>query len=347
MNRLKLGGTEIEVSEYCLGSMTWGSQNTESEGHEQIDHALAHGIDFIDTAEMYPVNPVAKETVGVTESVIGNWFKKSGRRSDVVLATKCSGLNDRFVREGVPVSGATLRAALEGSFARLKTDYVDLYQLHWPNRGSYQFRQIWGYDPSGQNTQEALDHFADVMQTLAALQTEGKIRAFGLSNESAWGTVKWNDAAAATGGPRIATMQNEYSLLYRQYDSDMAEMSVHENVTLLAFSPLAVGFLTGKYQNDNVPAGSRKSLSPGLGGRDSARVYPAVAAYLAIAEKHGLDPVHMALAWTRTRPFRTIPIFGATSMAQLDTAIGGAAVTLTQEVLDDIAIAHKDHPLPF
>jgi len=347
MQKLPLGDTGILVSEYCLGSMTWGSQNSEAEGHAQIDHALARGIDFIDTAEMYPVNPVSKETVGHTESIVGSWIARTARRGDIVLATKCSGFNERFVRDGEMVSGATLRVALEGSLRRLNTDYIDLYQLHWPNRGSYQFRQIWGFDPSGQNTTVAEAHFTDVMQTLAALVQEGKIRAFGLSNESAWGTMKWNAAAAATGGPRVASMQNEYSLLCRQYDSDMAEMSHHENVTLLAFSPLAVGLLTGKYQNSNIPAGSRMAISPGLGGRQTDRVFPAVAAYLAVAQKHGINPVHMALAWTRSRPFRTIPIFGATTTAQLDTAIDAAAITLSPEVLAEINEAHKARPMPY
>ncbi|WP_108482658.1 aldo/keto reductase [Oceaniglobus ichthyenteri] len=347
MQKLKLGATDIAVSEFCLGSMTWGSQNSEPEGHAQIDRALDRGIDFIDTAELYPVNPIKKETIGVTETILGNWFAKTGRRKDVVLATKCAGINANFVREDIPVSGATLRQALEGSLKRLQTEYIDLYQLHGPNRGSYHFRKIWEYDPSTQSTQKELDHFADVMETLAALKKEGKIRAFGLSNETAWGTMQWNAAAAATGGPRITTMQNEYSLLCRLYDGDMAEMSVHENITLLAYSPLAVGLLTGKYQNNNIPAGSRLDVTPGLGGRVTDRVFPAVAAYLAIAQKHGLHPVHLALAWTRSRPVTTIPIFGATSIEQLDTALDGVGLSLGQDVLDDIAAAHKAHPMPY
>lgn len=347
MNRLELGGTGITVSEYCLGSMTWGSQTSQSEAHAQIDRALERGVDFIDTAEMYPVNPVAKETVGQTESVIGAWIAQTGRRNNIVLATKCSGFNDRFVREGQPISGATIRAALDGSLKRLNTDYVDLYQMHWPNRGSFHFRQIWGFDPSGQNTQETLDHMAEIMDTARALVTEGKIRAFGLSNDSVWGTMKWLDAAQASGGPRVATMQNEYSLLCRQYDSDLAEMAHHENITLLAFSPMAAGLLTGKYQKGDIPTGSRMSLNAELGGRKTDRAFTAVDAYIGVAEKHGLNPVHMALAWTRSRPFRTIPIFGATTLQQLDTALAGLDVTLGAEVLSDIADAHKAHPMPY
>ncbi|WP_102108925.1 aldo/keto reductase [Oceaniglobus roseus] len=347
MDRLELGGTGIMVSEYCLGTMTWGTQNTEAEGHAQMDRALDAGIDFWDTAEMYPVNPVTKETVGLTESYVGSWFARTGRRKEVVLATKCAGFNDSFVREGQPVTGRTLRAALEGSLKRLQTDYVDLYQLHWPNRGSFHFRRIWGFDPSGQVTAEVEDNLADVMRTLKALVDEGRIRAFGLSNESAWGTMMWNRAAEATGGPRIASMQNEYSLLCRQYDSDLAEMSHHENVTLLAFSPLAAGLLTGKYQNGNIPKGSRMDRNGDLGGRKTEAAFAAVDAYLRIAEKHGLDPVHLALAWTRTRPFRTVPIFGATTMEHLERAIGAVDVKLGAEVLEDIAAAHKAHPMPY
>ncbi|WP_099825482.1 aldo/keto reductase [Oceaniglobus indicus] len=347
MKRLKLGDTGIEVSEFCLGTMTWGSQNTEAEGHAQMDRALAAGCDFWDTAEMYPVNPVAKETVGDTESIVGSWIARTGRRSDVVLATKCSGYNEKFVREGQPVTGATLRAALNGSLQRLNTDYVDLYQLHWPNRGSYHFRRIWNYDPTAQVTTEIEDNMADVMQTLRALVDEGKIRAFGLSNETAWGTMKWNAAAAATGGPRVASMQNEYSLLCRAYDTDMAETAHNEDVTLLAYTPLAAGLLSGKYQKGDIPSGSRMSLNPDLGGRKTDRAAAAVDAYLAVAAKHGLNPAQMALAWTRTRPFTTIPIFGATSLAQLDLALGAADVTLSDHVLDDIAATHRLHPMPF
>ncbi|SFP07479.1 aldo/keto reductase [Tranquillimonas alkanivorans] len=347
MKRMTLGRTGIEVSEFCLGSMTWGSQNTEAEGHAQIDHALDAGVDFIDTAEMYPTNPVKAETVGDTETIIGNWIEKTGRRNDVVLATKISGKNGGFVRDGRGIDPETVTEAVEASLKRLKTDVIDLYQFHWPNRGSYHFRQIWGYDPSGQDTAEILDTMAGVTEVLKDLVQQGKIRTFGLSNDTAWGTMQWLRAAEAADGPRVATMQNEYSLLCRQYDSDFAELAVHEDVTLLAYSPLAAGLLSGKYQNGQVPEGSRMSLTPDLGGRKSERVFPAIDAYHAVAAKHGLNPVQMALAWTRTRPFPTIPIFGATSMEQLETALGAADLTLDQEVLDDIEATHKAHPMPY
>lgn len=347
MKFLPLGDSGLTVSEYCLGTMTWGNQTSEADGHAQIDRALDRGITFLDTAEMYPTNPVRAETVGATEAVIGSWLAKTGRRADMVLATKIAGPNSNFACFDRPVTAATLGQALEGSLKRLQTDYVDLYQVHWPNRGSYHFRQIWSFDPSGQPTAQTLDNMAEVMEALKGLVKQGKIRAFGLSNETVWGTLKWLDAAKATGGPRVASMQNEYSLLCRQHDSDHAEMGVHENITLLAYSPLAAGLLTGKYQNNVIPANSRMALTPALGGRKAARAFEAVAAFHAVAERHGIDPVHMALAWTRSRPFATIPIIGATTLAQLDRELDAVDLTLDAAVLDDLAAAHKAHPMPY
>ena len=258
MKRTTLGRTGIEVSAYCLGTMTFGTNTTEEEGHRQLDASLDAGVDFLDTAEMYPVNPVHKDTVGLTEQIIGRWIAKTGRRNDYVIATKCAGENGHFVREGQLVDGKSIRAACEGSLKRLQTDVIDLYQLHWPNRGSYHFRQIWNYDPSKQDRETTVQNLDDVTGVLGELVAEGKIRAFGLSNESAWGTMQWIAAAERTGGPRIATMQNEYSVLCRMpYDGDMAEVGHNEDVTLLAFSPLATGFVTGKYLDGARPEGSR------------------------------------------------------------------------------------------
>jgi aryl-alcohol dehydrogenase-like predicted oxidoreductase len=337
----------MKVTEICLGTMTWGSQNSEDEAHRQLDMALDHGVTFLDTAEMYPVNPVRAETVGVTESHIGSWIEKTGRRDAWVIATKITGKNASFVRDGQDVTPKTLRAALDQSLSRLRTDYVDLYQLHWPNRGSYHFRQNWGFDPSGRDVAAIRANHDDLTGTLKDLVAEGKIRAFGLSNETAWGTIDWLRAADAAGGPRIATMQNEYSLLCRHYDTDMAEVSAQEDITLLAYSPLAAGLLTGKYQDGVVPEGSRMALNGDLGGRKTPRAFEAVDAYLGIAARHGLDPSQMAIAWCLTRPFPTIPIIGATSEAQLATALGAADVTLSPEVLAEIATAHKAHPVPY
>ncbi|MDG1472904.1 MAG: aldo/keto reductase [Ascidiaceihabitans sp.] len=347
MRMKPLGRTKIEVSELCLGSMTWGTQNTAEEGHDQIDRALDAGINFIDTAEMYPVNPISEETVGRTERIIGLWFERASRRSDVVLATKHSGSGMGYVREGAPISATSIPETIEGSLRRLKTDYIDLYQFHWPNRGSYMFRQNWTYDPSGQNRAETLDNMEECLEALQKEVKRGTIRAFGLSNESAWGTTQWLAAAERKGGPRVASVQNEYSLLCRMYDTDMAEMSMNEDVGLLAFSPLATGLLTGKYQGKKIPEKSRMTLSPEMGGRRTDRAFKAVDAYLKIAKKHGLDPTQMALAWCCTRPFIGSVIFGATTMAQLDVALGTVDVTLSDEVLKEIDAAHRLHPMPY
>lgn len=347
MRTRPLGRTGIDVSELCLGSMTWGTQNTVDEAHAQIDRALDAGINFVDTAEMYPVNPVSAETVGRTEEIIGLWVESRQRRDEVILATKVSGAGLGAVRDGAPISPETIRAALEGSLRRMKTDYVDLYQLHWPNRGSYMFRQNWTYDPSGQDRAETLQHMADVLGALEDEVARGSVRAFGLSNESAWGTAQWLASAAGNGGPRVASVQNEYSLLCRLYDTDMAELSVNEDVGLLAFSPLATGLLTGKYQGGAQPEGSRMTLNSDLGGRKTERVFPAVDAYLEIARRHGLDLSQMALAWCLTRPFMCSAIFGATTMDQLETAIGAADVRLSDEVLAEIGAAHRAHPMPY
>lgn len=347
MERRKLGRTGIEVSALCLGSMTWGTQNTAEEGHEQIDRALAAGIDFVDTAEMYPVNPISAETIGRTERIIGLWFERGGARQDMVLATKHSGEGMGYVRDGAPITAESIPETVEGSLRRLQTDYIDLYQFHWPNRGSYMFRKNWTYDPTGPDPVEVRQNMEDCLGALQAEVDRGTIRAFGLSNESAWGTAQWLAAAERTGGPRVASMQNEYSLLCRLYDTDMAELSVHEDVGLLAFSPLAAGFLTGKYQDGAVPEASRMSLNSDMGGRKTDRVFAAVDAYLEIAGRHGLDPTQMALAWCMTRPFMCSVIFGATNMAQLEVAIGAADVTLSDEVMAEITAAHRAHPMPY
>ncbi|MBL9074099.1 aldo/keto reductase [Tabrizicola sp.] len=346
MQTLTLGKTGLTVSELCLGTMTWGSQNTESEGHAQADMALEHGVTFWDTAEMYPVNPVRAETVGRTEEIIGSWLASRGGRDRLVIATKVAG-KGQIIRPGQPVTGATMRAAVEASLRRLQTDYIDLYQLHWPNRGSYHFRQSWRYAPSGIDKAAETASMTDILTTAQELVAEGKIRAIGLSNESVWGAARWLHLAETLGLPRMATVQNEYSLLCRQFDTDWAELSVIEDMPLLAFSPLATGLLSGKYAGDVIPEGSRRSLNPHLSGRITARVFPAVAAYLGVAARHELDPCQMAIAFCRTRPFPTIPIIGATTPEQLRTNIGAAGIALSREVLRDIAETHRAHPAPY
>lgn len=346
MKMIPLGRSGLTVSELCLGTMTWGSQNTEAEAHAQADLALERGVTFWDTAEMYPTNPVRAETVGRTEEIIGRWLAARGGRSRLVIATKVTG-KGQTVRPGEPITGRTMRAALEGSLTRMKTDYVDLYQLHWPNRGSYHFRQAWSYAPYGADKAAETAHMTDILTTAQTLIAEGKVRAIGLSNETVWGAARWLHLADTLGLPRMASVQNEYSLLCRQFDTDWAEFSMIEDMPLLAFSPLAVGLLSGKYAGDVTPEGTRRAATPDLGGRITPRVFPAVAAYLGIAARHGLDPCQMAIAFCRSRPFCTLPIIGATSLTQLETNIGAAGMVLSSEVLDDIAAAHRDHARPY
>ncbi|WP_208348583.1 aldo/keto reductase [Pseudaestuariivita rosea] len=347
MRMKELGRTGLKVSELCLGSMTWGSQNTLEEGHAQIDRSLDAGINFIDTAEMYPVNPVKAETIGRTEEIIGDWFAKTGRRDQVILATKHSGAGLMAVRDGAPITSDSIPKVIEGNLKRLQTDYIDLYQFHWPNRGSYHFRQNWGFDPSNQNKADTLAHIEEALEALQKEVDRGTIRHFGLSNDSAWGTSQWLRISEDKGLPRVVSMQNEYSLLCRHYDTDMSELSVNEDVGLLAYSPLAAGLLTGKYQGGAVPKGSRMDLNGNLGGRKTDNAFKAVDAYIAVAEKHGLDVTQMSLAWCRTRPFMCSAIFGATSMDQLEVALGSVDVELSDEVLTDIAAAHKAYGMPY
>jgi len=344
----RLGRTDLNVSALCLGSMTWGTQNTTAEGHAQIDMALDHGINFIDTAEMYPTTPLSKDTQGDTERVIGEWVAASGRRPDVIIATKVTGQGHMNVRDGAAISPATIMAALEASLHSLKTDYIDLYQLHWPNRGSYMFRQNWQYDPTKQNRTAILDEMNEILTCLEDYRQQGKIRHVGLSNESAWGTAQWLRIAEDRDLPRMVSIQNEYSLLCRLFDTDLAELSHNEDIGLLSFSPLACGLLTGKYSADGVPPkGSRKDINDSLGGRITPRLWPAIEAYQDIANDHGLDLGQMALAWCLKRPFMTSVIFGATSLPQLENSLKAATLDLSDEIMAQIDEAHKAHPMPF
>lgn len=341
-----LGHTDIAVSALCLGSMTWGTQNSEAEGHRQMDMAVAAGVNFIDTAEMYPTTPMARETVGRTEEIIGTWLAGRSDRDRLVIATKITGNGSKNVRDGGPITPASMRLAVEGSLSRLKTDVIDLYQLHWPNRGSYHFRQSWHYDPTSQDREETRAHIVAVLETAAALIQEGKIRTLGLSNETTWGTARFLWEAEARGLPRVVSVQNEYSLLQRLYDTDFAELAHQEKVGLLAFSPLAAGLLTGKYRGDATPPGSRRSINAVLGGRISEHSVPVADAYVALAEEHGLDPAQMAIAWCLTRPFMTSAIIGATTEAQLATNLAAADLTLPEPVRTGIATIHRKNPIP-
>ncbi|TNC74082.1 aldo/keto reductase [Rubellimicrobium roseum] len=346
MRKVQLGRSGIAVSEWALGTMTYGNQTPEEDAGRQMDMALEAGVTLWDCAEMYPVNPVTKESAGRSEEFLGRWFARTGRRGEVVLATKIAGPRN-VIRGEQGFTGGTVKAACEASLRRLRTDVIDLYQLHWPERAHYHFRRNWTYDPSSHDKAATIAQMDDVLGHLSDLRAEGKIREFGLSNETAWGTTRWLDRAEALGAPMVRTVQNEYSLLARLWDTDMAEMAVNEGVTLLAFSPLGAGLLTGKYAGGALPEGSRKAINGDLGGRASARVDGAVAAYHEVAREAGMDPVHMALAWHRTRPFHSLPIFGATSVEQLSRILAGVEASVGPDLAKRIDEVNKAHPLPY
>ena len=341
-----LGTTDTLVSELCLGTMTWGSQNSEAEAHQQLDYAIGKGVNFLDTAEMYPTTPRRTETTGLTEEIIGNWLKGRADRDRLVVATKVTGEGNKDVRGGARITGAILREALEASLLRLQTDYIDLYQLHWPNRGSYHFRKYWTWNPDNLNPGDMDGEIADMLGEVQKLQSEGKLKHFGLSNESAWGTRKWLEASEQHDLPRVVSIQNEYSLICRIFDLDLAEVAVHEKVGLLAFSPLAAGMLSGKYMDGTIPPGSRRTIQEALNGRYSEQSARVVGLYSSVAEKHGLNLAQMALAFCLTRPFMTSAIIGATSMEQLKTNIAAKDVKLGDEVMADIQAVYREHPMP-
>jgi aryl-alcohol dehydrogenase-like predicted oxidoreductase len=337
-----LGRTDLQVTEICLGTMTWGSQNSEAEGHAQIDMALEAGLNFMDTAELYAV-PRSPQTSGRTEEIIGNWFKASGKRDQWILASKVAGGPVDFMRDGSRTTGKTLRQAFEASLRRLQTDRIDLYQIHWAGRGSYNFDGSWTYKPHEQDTADALANIEDMLETLDALIKEGKLRHAGVSNETTWGIAQWLRIAERRGLPRLVSVQNEYNLLRRHFDLDLAELSHHEDVGLLAYSPLAGGLLTGKYFDGQMPKGSRGDYQKGF-WRLNEHSETAAKAYFALASRHGLDPAQMAIAFALTRPFMTSVIIGATSTAQLANAIGARDLVLPPELLAEIDAIHRRYP---
>lgn len=341
-----LGRTGISVSEICLGTMTWGSQNSEQDAHDQLDYAFSQGVNFIDTAELYPTTPLSAETYGDTERFIGSWMKARGNRDKVVLASKVAGPGRPYIRGGAPMSRAGILEAIDNSLSRLKTDYLDLYQLHWPNRGHYHFRNAWNYDPSKQDREKVAAQLLEIHETIGEIVKAGKVRAFGLSNDTAWGTMQMLKLAEEKGLPRVASIQNEYNLLYRAYDLDLAEVSHHEDIGLLAYSPLAAGLLSGKYLDGAKPEGSRLTTNGDLGGRYQPHQEPAVRAYVALAKEYGLDPAQMALAFCLTRPFMASVIIGATTMEQVKTDIAAKDLELSPDVLNGIRRIHRLYPAP-
>jgi aryl-alcohol dehydrogenase-like predicted oxidoreductase len=339
-----LGGSDILVSKICLGTMTWGEQNTESEAHAQLDAALEAGVNFIDTAEMYPVPPCA-ETYGRTESYIGSWLKRRGDRAKIVLATKVMSRSQdlRYVRGGETcLDRENIFAAVDASLRRLQTDYIDLYQLHWPDRRTNYFGQL-GYRHDFSDRSVPIE---ETLEVLGDLIKVGKVRHIGLSNETPWGTMTFLRAAAERGLPRVVTIQNPYNLLNRSYEIGMAEISHREAVGLLAYSPLGFGMLSGKYLDGARPAGARLTLFDRFRRYTNDVAQLATRAYVELARRHALDPAQMALAFVNTRPFLTSTIIGATTSQQLQNNIASADLKLSSEVVAGIEEIHTRHPNP-
>lgn len=346
MEYRKLGRTGLDISLIGLGTMTWGFQNTQDDGFEQMDYALAHGVNFFDTAEMYAVPPTA-ETFGKTETIIGNWFASRNNRDKVILASKITGPGLPWVRDGNNrIDKKNIHLALESSLKRLQTDYIDLYQLHWPNRGSYHFGQIWDYAPNF-DPQVEEENFLEVLHTLQSLINDGKIRHIGLSNETAWGMTKWLQLAEQHNLPRMASIQNEYSLLCRYFEPDLSEIAQHEDCGLLAWSPLCRGTLSGKYLNGAQPEGSRLTIETRPDHRAHEQTETAIEKYVNLAKQHELDPAQMALAFVNSRPFVSSTLIGATNMQQLKTDIDSIEVKLSSELLTEIEKIRRDHPMPY
>ena len=336
--------TEIEVSKICLGTMTWGKQNTEAEGHEQMDYALENGVNFFDTAELYPI-PAAKERYADTEKIIGNWFKKTRNRDKVILASKIAGKAEftKFIRT-TGFDKSSIIEAVEGSLKRLQTDYIDLYQLHWPERKTNFFGQR-GY------THDITDHWQDnihqVLETLRDLMREGKIRNVGLSNETPWGTMRFlEESKVHVSLPRMITVQNPYSLLNRTFEIGMSEISMREDIGLIPYSPLGFGVLSGKYLGGRKPDNARITLFPNYNRYSGDTAVKATEMYHKLAQDHNLSLTQMSLAFVNTRPFVKSNIIGATSMRQLKENIASIDVQLSEEILQGIEAIHNQIPNP-
>ena len=341
MERRPLGRTGLDVSVVCLGTMTFGEQNTEAEGHAQLDRAADAGINFLDAAELYPIPP-KPETQGRTEEIVGTWLARGANRDRMIVATKAVGrtVMDWFRKDGSTgeLSRAQLREAVEGSLRRLRTDYIDLYQLHWPDREVSQF----GSNPTVfRPTTGPEIPIHETLEALGELVREGKIRHVGLSNESAWGTMTFLREADARGLPRVVSLQNAYSLLNRTYETGLAEISLRENVSLLGYSPLAQGYLTGKYADGALPAGARKTLFDRLQRYETTGAEGAIAAYLDLAGEIGWSPTHLALQFAATRSFMTSVIIGATSLEQLDHDLAAFERPWSAEIEAKVDAIHR------
>ncbi len=339
-----LGTSGIDVSALCLGTMTWGEQNSEAEAHEQLDYAVAQGINFIDAAEMYPVPP-RKETQGLTEQYIGSWLRGRKDRDKLVIATKIAGPGLDTVRNGDSrFTPAQLREAIDASLQRMQTDYIDLYQLHWPARNANYFGKL-GYQPGDAGLMTPME---DTLGELNELVREGKILNIGLSNETAWGVMRFLHLAEQHGWPRVQSVQNPYNLLNRSYEVGLAEVSHRERCGLLAYSPLGFGVLSGKYLGGRQPENARLTLYTRFQRYLNEAGIKATEAYVKLARDAGLDPAQMALAFVNSRPFLTSNIIGATSMDQLRSNIDSASLTLSPDILEAIDAIHaqRSNPCP-
>ncbi len=343
MNYKKLGNTDLKVSTICLGTMTWGEQNTEKEGFEQMDFALDHGVNFWDTAEIYSIPP-KEETFGHTEIIIGNWLKKNHKRDKIILATKVAGPMRSYLRGGGNNYGIEkMTQAVNDSLKRLQTDYIDLYQLHWPERNTNTFGRL-GYE---HNDTGNWNKFEDVLGNLKKFVDSGKIRHVGLSNETPWGVSKFLELSREKNLPRMEAIQNPYSLLNRSYEVGLAEISVRENIGLLAYSPLASGYLTGKYRNNQFPKNSRMDRDFDFWTRyRKPNTSLAVEKYYEISKKYNVNFAKMSIKFCEIQPFVTSVIIGATTMEQLKTNIESVNVNLTKEIIKEINEVQKIYPNP-
>ena len=342
MNYKKLGNTELNVSTICLGTMTWGEQNTQNEAFEQMDYSLDNGVNFWDTAELYAVPPKA-ETYGHTETIIGNWFEETKKRKDIILASKVGGPSRKYMRNGEnSFTGKNLEDALHGSLKRLKTDYIDLYQLHWPERNVNNFGKL-GYE----HKENDWNKFEDVLENLKKFIEQGKIRYVGLSNETPWGVMNYLQLAKDKALPRMMAIQNPYSLLNRSYEVGLAEVSIRENIGCLAYSPLASGYLSGKYRNKQFPKGSRMERDFDFWTRyRKPNMENAVEDYYKISQKYELDMSQMSIKFCEVQDFMTSVIIGATTMEQLKTNVESVKVNLDSEVIKEINNVQKKYPNP-
>jgi aryl-alcohol dehydrogenase-like predicted oxidoreductase len=345
MDYRELGRTGVKVSRLCLGTMTFGQQNSEAEGHAQMDYAFARGINILDAAEIYPVPP-KPETQGRTEAIIGTWLAARKRRDDVMIATKVAGRGKMsWVRKDrsspTRQSSAQIMEAVEASLKRLKTDYIDLYQLHWPDRPMRVFEGLDYLHLEGD-----AHPIHDILGVLGKLVAAGKVRFVGLSNETPWGVMSFLKSSEQHGLPRLVSIQNAYNLVNRSFEVGLSEIAYREQVSLLAYSPLGQGYLSGKYEGGALPPGSRKTLFDRLGRYEKGNGPKAISTYVSLAKRHGIDPAQMAIAFAVSRPFVTSTIIGATTLEQLQTDIAAAELKLPQAVLEDIEEIHLDYPNP-